>query len=61
MSNNDNKHDPNTPPTLMGSASSGAIMSLDSLTVALNAVDTSGAAGRSTLQMLSFKREGDGT
>ena len=63
MSNNDNNHDPGyaKSPATTGPASSGALASLDSLTATLNAVDTSGAAGRSTLQMLSFKREGDGT
>jgi hypothetical protein len=61
MTNHDpeNNHDPNNP--IAPAASAGAMVSLEALGAALNAVDTSTIAGHSGLPMLSFKREGDGT
>ena len=63
MTNHDNDnhdHDRDNPIT-PATPSSRAMVSLEALGAALNAVDTSSVVGRSSLPMLQFKREGSGT
>ena len=54
---NDNQPGKAVAPTLTG----GALASLAALGAALNKVDTSSVIGRSSLPMMQFKREGDGS
>jgi hypothetical protein len=62
MTNHDNdNHDHDRDNPITPAASTRAMISLEALGAALNAVDTSTVAGRSGLPMLQFKREGSGT
>jgi hypothetical protein len=57
---NDRRGDKVIAPTPTGSAIASSA-SLQALTAALNGVDMTAVAGRSTIPMIGFKRDGDGT